>query len=508
VKVQKEEQVKVQTEEVTITLDDFGALWTALSAQSYDNFQPINELADNAIAAVLGSGASVNGSIHITFDFDATRGSVEHSGGITFPSDSVGLKRCLTYGGKQETSLNEHGCGLKSSLAILDPANSTWEIWIKVPGASGDLKIYKVAAPYKNDIRLTVQTSWPGTDQSATPGSFIRFPIRKERFAGLYATKDPKMADIHDRIKCHFSHMWMKQPDVCEGRIRIFYNGSHVAPFSFNVAPAFEYVERIQKKSFTLSTGAQVEIEEIILKEGAKNIPGSYTFKHTMTSTGAVLFKNGRRIEFINCDDPERRLYSRIFGVVPHNSHNGHIRLVNMVGSQSTLPPTVPTKNRFQSEDALFNECITKLAATITPYAKQEHVSEETMVITYKKEQEAAAASMGDPSIFEQEKVYKIEGVPCPPIDLVRTNGDRIDVMEFKHATTVKADHLSQLLFNWTFAKAANPGRTVIPILVLLEAENVAVSKNHLQYLHALKEAYAFAPLIRTNRNRQLFPMP
>ena len=109
----------VETVSSTISIDDAGSLWSTLSSMCYDNFQPINELCDNAIAAIIAlTVALISGDIYITFNFSTNMGSIEHSGGVTFPTDPDGLKRCFTVGGKQQTSLNEHGSGLKSSLAI------------------------------------------------------------------------------------------------------------------------------------------------------------------------------------------------------------------------------------------------------------------------------------------------------------------------------------------------------------------------------------------------------
>ena len=491
-----------------ITLDNSNLCWDAYASQCYDNFQPFDELIDNAIAAITAV-TPVKGTISINFNFDANIGSIEHSGGITFPTDAAGLTRCMTYGGKRATHLNEHGCGLKSSLAILDRSNTAWAIWFKCI-ENGVLMRYRLAAPYGGRLSIAKNPSpWPGSDTSNEPGSCIQFPLRKESFAGLYAKKDAKMADmakLNDRIKCHFSHMWMKHPDVMEGRVRIHYNGEAIVPFSFQTAEVYEHVERLVKKEFTLSTGARVEIEEITLKPGAR-VPGTHTFKHAMSSTGVVLFKNGRYIEFITCDGDVRRLYSKIFGCVPHNSHNGRIRLVNMMGTQDTLPATVTTKNQFQPQTPLFEEFVSSLSKNITPYEKAEHVSEETMVIKYKNENEAAAKAMGIVCTYELEVKFLLEdGSLSPPIDLVRSQADKIEVMEFKVSPKVQVDHLSQLMMNWLLAKAANPGKEVSAILVLPEAEIEAVGKQHRQYLLILKEACGFAPVIRTNKNRQLYP--
>ena len=490
-----------------IIIDDSDALWKSLSTQSFDPFQPFNELTDNAIAAIMDTSAVISGDIYINFSVETNIGSIEHSGGSTFPIDSAGISRCLTYGGKRPSTLNEHGCGLNTSLAILDPTNTNWELCIKTVN-DGAPVIFKVSAPYKREMTLAVESSWPGQNKNIEPGSYIRFPINKERFIDLYTSKLAKMEDIsnlHDRIKCHFSHEWMKHPDVCASRIRIHYNGEQIPPFSFNNPGVYEFVDSIEKKEFTLSTGGKIEIARIKIKQGTRKLPGSYKFKHAMSSTGALLFKNGRLIEFINGDDFDRKLYSRIFDCVPHNSHNGYVCLVNMVGTQEQLPATVSTKNRFQSTP-LFDEFITNLHATIPPFTKPEHISEDSMVSDYKREREGTMAAMGIACSLEQEKVFTVDGESTPRMDLVCTRGDSIEVMEFKARSKVQLDDLSQLMANWMLAKAANPTKSVQPVLVLFGSEASALTSAHRQYLHIFKETCGFAPIIRTNKNIPLYP--
>ena len=494
-------------EATTINIDNTSELWTSLSAQSYDNFQPIDELIDNAIAAII---PAKNGDIYTVFDFDANVGSIEHSGGVTFPTDPAGISRCFTVGGKQPTSLNEHGCGLKSSLAILDPTNTSWEIWIKSI-VDGNLVIRNVSAPYKNGMTLTVESSWPGQNKNSEPGSFIRFPLKKERFRSLYTKDDAKMGDLdlHKRISNHLSHMWMKQEDVRSSRIRHFYNGVLIKPFSFHSENVYDSsVASIIQKTFSLSTGAKVDIEEIKIRQGIKSIEGSSMFKYSMNSTGVVVFKNGRLIEFINGNQFGRNLYTYIFGCSPHNNYNGHIRLVNMIGTQDQLPATVPTKNRFQDETELFVEFLNGLRDNLTPYTKPEHISEDSMVSDYKREREGTMAAMGIVCSLEQEKVFTVDGESTPRMDLVCTHGDTIDIMEFKARSKVQLDDLSQLMANWMLAKAANPTKGVRPVLVLFGSDAPALTSAHRQYLHIFKEMCGFAPIIRTNKNIPLYPSP
>lgn len=98
-------------------------LWRTLANNEYeDSMQPIAEIIDNSLA-------TESTVIKITLDFEKNRGSIEDNG-KGFPVTPDELSRCFTYSPETrvQTNLNEHGCGLKSSLAILDPNDESWGV--------------------------------------------------------------------------------------------------------------------------------------------------------------------------------------------------------------------------------------------------------------------------------------------------------------------------------------------------------------------------------------------
>ncbi len=503
----------------TLDIDEDGQqwqdLWVSLSKNCLDCFQPFDELGDNAIAAIIKEKGAT-GSIYYALDFESQRGSVEHSGGTTFPQEDKAFARCIRYAGLQPTSLNEHGCGLKASLATLNPTNDAWKIWIKYLDASGALRFKSVRAPWARVVHIQTETAWPGVNQTAEPGTFIEFPVTRERFVDLYTAKDKaKMRDLDERIICHFSHAWMKQEHVLSGRVRLYYNGAPITPFSFTTPAVFEHIEQHHKDDFCLEDGGHVFLEEYKLKPTAKStvkgqgLPGSYKFRYAMEANGIVLFKNGRWIESIHSDEPGRRLYSRILGARPHHNHNGHIKLVNLVGPQEALPPTVPTKNRF-AISALFDELVTLLHTKIHyRMTADATVSEDSIVDRYKAEKETRLASVPGLRVqFEREKVYTLpDGTTCPPVDLVMECGGTVELMEFKPVTKPQVSHFAQLFMNWSLATAALPDKDVRPVLVLVEGDNNGVSDAQRQYLEILETRYHFTPEVRTTSDKRIYPV-
>jgi hypothetical protein len=481
------------TDSISIDNAD-NALWAVLSKQDYDILQPFAELIDNPIAAI----GSVEGDIYIHLDFSSGSGSIEHTGGKTFPTTREGLGRCFTYGGKNPTFLNEHGCGLKSSLAILDPDNSSWSVSIKE-----DDKIIEIKAPYNKTMPIQTLAVWPGAIHTNKNGSLIRFPIKKDRFSSLYSSKNPKMkneSDLHDRLEQFLSHTWMKEENINSGRIRIFYNGKLIQPFSFHNKDVHDHVADIKNRDITLSTGAVIDVEEITLKPCAK-IPTSNMFSNSFGSAGAYLYKNGRLIEQITNGNN----YKNLFGHAPHNSHNGKFRIINLRGNQEVLPPTVPTKNSFNHSHPLYSELIDKIKQTCTPIVSEHHVSEESMVIKYREHQEGFLSTLGIPAIFKQEHKFELDGYILPPIDLTCKIGSVYKIYEFKADTKLKIDHIYQLHGNWLLAKSANPDSTIEPILVLAHANDSKISDAHRNILRIFAENDGFKPKIITNNNTELY---
>lgn len=491
----------------TFEISNVTEAWIAWAKGSYDDFQPFNELIDNAMAAIMDS-STLTGRLYIRFDFDHEIGSIEHSGGTTFPHTSAELVRCFTYGGKKPTSLNEHGCGLKTSLAILDPENIKWRIYIKYMDDNGDLQIISVRAPYSSKMQIFRETVWPGENKTAEPGSYILFPIKKNRFKDLYSSEDAKMIDLHTRIPQYFSHIWMEMDPYVDGKIQIHYNGEIVPPFSFYNRLLVDYIEDTHYSDFTLSTGAMVKIAEIKLRKSAKKIPGSNLFKYSMTSNGAYIFKNGRLIHTINHGAD----YLRLFGSNPHNNHNGHIKIINMIGKQEDLPATVPTKNRF-GNSLLYDECIDGCRAKFKlSLQTKEQGSEESDVIEYESTRKKMYEADGmDYQSFRERKFSLSNGTLTPPIDLVEFIGaTKCNLYEFKKDTKMSCEHISQLFTNWSVATQSDElkGKQIIPILMLRPMDNNenCISDTNRSYLQIFQDLYKFNPVVRNLKNTTIYP--
>jgi hypothetical protein len=252
-------------------------LWRTLANNEYeDSMQPISEIIDNSIAAK-------STLIKITIDFDKNYGSIEDNG-HGFPTKSDELSRCFTYSPdtRVQTDLNEHGCGLKSSLAILDPADADWKISWKAGG-----KLYRVEAPYAKETHAAIHIeTWPGSIQDPT-GSLIEFPIQKNQLSSLYQKRGTSMANILIKLKDEISQYWMKHSRVMSGIVKLYLNNEHVVPF---MVPHDDtnYVKSVKNFNCTLTSGAKVDGTHYVL---AESIPNSW-FRKSVSCNGIYIFES------------------------------------------------------------------------------------------------------------------------------------------------------------------------------------------------------------------------
>ena len=433
-------------------------LWRTLANNEYeDSMQPISEIIDNSIAAK-------STLIKITIDFDKNCGSIEDNG-HGFPINSEELSRCFTYSPdtRVQTDLNEHGCGLKSSLAILDPHDTSWRIAWKTGG-----KIYKVEAPYtKADHSAVSVEHWPGVIQDQS-GTLIEFPIQKNQFSSLYQKKGTSMTNVLPKLKAELSQYWMKHPRIMGGIVTLYLNDEIVEPFSVP-HDDMNYIKSVKNFSGTLSSGAKVDGSHYVL---AQHIPNSW-FRKSINHNGMYIFKNGRIIQKVTNGE----LYKQITGTDTNTTLNGNIAIVNISGKQKDLPITVPTKNKFKpSNNPLFNEVIELLRREIkfeiTCDVKE---SEESLMKKFENIRGNAFASEEEMSykfLLKEQLNFKEDNLNSPQIDAIEIINNKAIVYEAKRENKVALSHLSQLYSNWILSidaiKEQNPTvEKVVPVLII-----------------------------------------
>ena len=480
--------------------------WVAWGKSNYDETQALDEPIDNVIAAITKIKDAL-GKIHLQLDFDSGWGYLEHEGGTTFPAELALLQRVFTYGAQQQSAYNEHGCGLKTSLAILDPTNQFWELAFAIPREDGSCAMYSISAPYSTTMKLVRIAKWPGKWTGHECRSYIKFPIQREHFRNLYTSKAKMNRDkeLHDRIRNHLSHRWMLVPAFVDRKIQFTYNDMNVVPFTFRSDEVHDLVADLHQHERKLSTGGTIKMTEIKLKSDAGTLYGSDLFKFAMSSNGAYLFKNGRMIEHINGSKKE---YETLFGAKNHNSHNGHIVLIDMIGTQNQLPVTVPTKNGFK-KDKLYHEMLDLSSKAFKiKFEAKEHKMEDSDVAKYQEETDRFSASIGIETVQHRKHTFLLpDGQRTPPIDLVEIRKEEALIYEFKSDTKMATQHISQLFTNWFLASTSEElkGKKLIPVLMLTTSEGEWCRDFHLSYLRAF-EGLGFYPRIQNLKRETLYP--
>jgi hypothetical protein len=437
-------------------------LWNTLKKNQYDEcLQPLLELLDNAFA----SGSN---KIYCTLDFEKNIGSIEDNG-IGFGNNPDELSRCFTYGPDvpKQTDLNEHGCGMKSSLAILDPNDAHWTVTWKCNGV-----IYQVKAPYARDgIFEAMQISeWPGK-LSDTSGTIIQFPFVKENLSSLYEKKH--LASFKHailKLQKELSHTWMFYDPFTTGKIQLYLNDILIIPYVMPSAST-EHIAKITVHNTTLANGAHVHIEEYMI---TSNLPNSNWFTKSMASNGAYIFKNGRSIIKINSGED----YKAIFGACPDNHHNGMIVLINIVGPANTLPITVPTKNKFKKlcnpNYDLLIEYVSKTVRTPT----QEKPSEEKLLETFRMTRinTFRTSKIKHEILLEKNITFGDHKFSSPNLDAIETIQDTVYIYEAKRENRVSLQNILQIYGNFLLATAAIQARDKTDIIpnpvILIHADN------------------------------------
>jgi hypothetical protein len=476
-------------------------LWRTLANNEYeDSMQPISEIIDNAIAA-----KATNIKVHM--DFDKNYGYIEDNG-HGFPTTPEELSRCFTYSPdtRVQTDLNEHGCGLKSSLAILDPHDKEWKVTWKING-----KIYRVEAPYAKPSHSAIELSkWPGTLKDAT-GSLIEFPIQKNQLSSLYNKKGTSMANVLPKLKDELSQYWMKHPRFINGTVKLYLNDEYIEPFSMPHDNT-NYVKSVKNFTGTLSSGAKVDGSHYVL---AQHVPNSW-FRRSINYNGVYLFKNGRIIQKVNSGS----LYKQITGTDTNTNLNGNIVIVNISGKPEALPITVPTKNKFKpSHNPLFDELIDYLRKEIKfEITCETKESEEKLLEKFQTVRANGFASEDDfdyKFLLKEQLNSKDDNLNSPQIDAIEIINKKAIIYEAKRENKVALAHISQLYSNWILSidviKEQYPVvEKIVPVLIInanKEDYNVPEGlKTKIKKLHENSKC-GFLMEVRNYENQEIFKL-
>lgn len=452
--------------------------------------EPIAELIDNSIAAN-------STQIRIYLDFNNKSGSIEDNG-KGFPTNPADLARCFTYGNNDENTsdLNEHGCGLKSSLSVLDKTDKQWRCGWKNSNINYTLKTSFTS----DEHEVQVGGSWPG-EMDGPSGTLVTFPIDKKGFTELYCSTKAAMetSDLISRIYLDFAHRWMKHPKVLNGTTRIFLNDDEIEPFVISA----DVCDRIDKTSVKLISGADATIDTYMVTDKIKNS----WFKKTKAATGFYFFKNGRFIQSFL----DGNAYKRLYGSDPHNDHNGFICIVNVSGTQKVCPPTIPTKNGLDTKHDITIELFEKVHANVGRVQNKKQDRSEESLFNELLARRRTQLRDYNPIIVEKKMLEIPEyATKTPQLDGYEIRGNTAIVYEAKKSNQVALDDINQLFANWIYTCLTKEfaGKTCKPVLVINAIKKgFKLTDDHAQKIKILNSKVRFPLEIWNHDGEELFKM-
>lgn len=436
---------------MTFDIENSGSnLWKTWSKLEYSNrmIQASTELIDNAISALISqlTKKTFVGKILFNIDTETGTASIEDNG-PGFSTDPIDLGRCWSYGASKPGGLNEHGCGAKTALSIFDVEGRGWMVYWK---KDTDPNIFMIRGPLEKTMVIHKVEKWPGKLVDSSSGVYMTFPCSVECFRSLFGNNvktDTVKKDGIKRFKRELSQMYLFQEQIALKQIIMEVNGDVIEPFVLDYNS--DSVISHEKTEFTLGPDGKnkVILTCIHLKEECKDS----WFKVNSTRMGIYTWKNGRFIAHVNTGE----LFERITHKKPHPSMAGKIILVSMIGDQSTLPPTDPTKTNWSSNKTAFQEFVTKLSKTASPFFSS----------GVPKEYERDFVK-----IFVDERRKNLEpimpGYTCsvnetinnetPPIDVIEMLSDnQVYIYEAKKSNQASIKDVSQLYTNYILARKA-----------------------------------------------------
>ena len=182
--------------QIIVQLEANERVFVGLSKQNMLFHQCVYELIDNAIAA-----SKPNEQMHVRVAFEPIEGDDEYfylfvsDNGLGMDSDTLADSLQLGHEPTSQSRLNEHGFGLKNSLATLSGGNGEWTLWTR---SNSDGNILRVNGPFVpqmviEDEASTVFPDKPFIDQNASTVVMTRV---KKTFAQTVQGRGARTKDL------------------------------------------------------------------------------------------------------------------------------------------------------------------------------------------------------------------------------------------------------------------------------------------------------------------------
>ncbi|WP_417290946.1 ATP-binding protein [Corallibacter sp.] len=479
----------------TINADD---LWQGIGGHFDSLSQILHELIDNSVSNFRKNVDLPSHTILIHFDTSKAQDdeiiiTVEDTGtGIT------NIDSALTLGDKksQQTTLNEHGFGLKHALASANPKNNNWSITTRTEENIQKKTVSKISSSYKLtgfefDILENNVENYPTRLKSISTGTIIRFStsVAMFRTIGRYGTKDEMSLLYYLKENLGFIYSGIIHSGIAKIRI------------SINDKPKLivNGLEPFWEKTIEPGNGMQIiDLGEMGNGESSGEVTISYKFgtinkrqqtsenekiiyyNANMQTSGVEIRLNGRVIKNNILTDIWEKTYQ-------HNRFNSFLVIIDLISDdKDSLPPTRSSKNGFKKGDyrliGLYN-WIRKYCDE--PYEDKNKRDEENLFNDLKiLKKKSLEGYVQPPLIVETERKILKSTDESIRIDMVVAFEDKYIIYKGKKGK-VSASDLYQLKLFWD--TSIFDGQTPTEA-ILLASDNSSVVQDLIALNNSLKD--------------------
>ncbi len=336
------------------SLNDDG-IWSGIAGNHRHAGQIINELVDNAVSNFRRYANELELPRNVTICIEKSNDTHAHVRVVDSGTGILDLGNALTLAGHscKESSLNEHGFGLKHALASADPGNNSWRIVTRSHEDAALNRFREVSAPFSTASGAMYVSYIPGNGGLETEtGTMVEFDCPLRLFSRLYKRKGVKRSFV-DCIRALEEELrFVYAPIIAAGevRIRVISKDGEKERDTFlsPLVPKWHEVVHIDKFPCDLGNGVvEISCSSGTLHPSRENMK---YYKCSMASSGVELRINGRAI----CHGE----MASIFGISLHPSQNRFCAIVDVHAEDgNALPPTNSAKNGLR-EDSDITEAL------------------------------------------------------------------------------------------------------------------------------------------------------
>lgn len=427
--------------------DDF--LWKGLGGNFDSLTQIINEFVDNSLSDFIKHPENEIKQIFIKLEELTTqsyRVSIEDTGlGITDLDAAFSIGN--TTG--QESSLNEHGFGMKHALAAANQRNDNWKVITRTKDDAQNRRYCIIQAPFTitdQEAIVINDVSWPG---KITTGTIVEFTVDKH-WIGTIARG---LRGNWDNLE---SYAEVLKEDL--GYTYAYYINKSIASIQIQIKKAsdseFKHltVAEVKPKFYdTISPGIGVASIDL----GSGNVNFSYEFLQAeksdykkyylanMSTSGVEIRVNGRVLE--------SALFSEVWGIEKHNSYNYILIRINIESSDpNRLPSTTTTKTSLRRDDPKLGKILEWIRSKLTTPQKRADLSDhETDLFLQLADKKRLMLKEFDPALIVKTQQMAFQSIgENVRIDLYQSMLGQTTIYEGKRDKTSPQD-VYQLLMYW-----------------------------------------------------------